>query len=71
MYQYKAILNTTKEVIAEAHSVDDLEKDIIRFKRAQKRDEHTRSNDKINVYHVTRKTAEGKNQVKETLIKTI
>lgn len=71
MYQYKAILQKSNKVIAEAHSVEDVEKLIVRFKREQKRNLHTRGNEKINIFHVTRKTAEGQNQTKETLIKVV
>ena len=42
MYQYKAILKSTREVVAEGHSLEDLEKQIKHFKREQKRNIHTR-----------------------------
>lgn len=54
MYQYKAILKSTQEVIAENHSVDQLLADIKHFKREQKHGEHTRSGDSIEIFHVHR-----------------
>lgn len=65
MYQYKAILKSTREVIAENHTIEDLEKDIKHFKRGQKHGEHTRENDLIEVFHVFRDGS------KDKLIKTI
>lgn len=71
MFQYKAILKSTKEVIAEGHSVDDVEKQVITYRRGQKRGEHTRSNENIEIIHVHRNKKEGTQHVKEELIKII
>ncbi|WP_027334210.1 MAG6790 family protein [Mycoplasma elephantis] len=71
MYQYKAVLNSNQEIIAEAHSIEDIEKQIKRFKREQKQNLHTRGNDTISIYHVNRKTAEGNNNEKEKLVKVV
>ena len=54
MYQYKAILKSTKEVVAEGHTVQDVENQIVHFKRGQKRDEHTDMNVPIEIFHVFR-----------------
>lgn len=65
MYQYKAILKSTKEVIAQNHTIDKLENDIKHFKREQKKGVHTRANDSIEIFHVHRDDG------KEELIKII
>ncbi|MCP4337233.1 MAG: hypothetical protein GY679_05305 [Mycoplasma sp.] len=69
MYQYKAVLKSSKEVVAEGHTLNDIEKEIVRFKRGQKRSEHTNANVGIEIFHVKRdqKTGIGK----EDLIKVI
>ena len=69
MYQYKAVLKSTKEVIAEGHSVDEIEKSVLHFRRQQKRNEHTEMNVPVEVIHV-KKNVE-KNSYKEELVKII
>ncbi|MDJ1646726.1 MAG6790 family protein [Mycoplasma phocimorsus] len=71
MYQYKAILNSTKEVIASEHTIEEIEKRIVHFKRRQKYHEHTRANEKISIYHVIRNNKEGAESSKEVLIKEV
>ena len=51
MYQYKAILKSSREVIAEGHNVEDIEHKVKRFKREQKKGLHTKGNDVIEVIH--------------------
>ncbi len=65
MYQYKAVLKSTQEVIAEGHTLSDVEKDIVKFRRGQKYNEHTDSNVAIEIFHVKRdqKTGHGKNEL--------
>ena len=65
MYQYKAILQSSKEVIAENHTIEKIENDIVHYKRQQKKGIHTHANDNISIYHVFR------DGTKEKLIKTI
>lgn len=62
MYQYKARLKSSLKVIAEGHSIEDVENQIIHFKRGQKRGEHTYMNVPIEIIHVLRdqKTGIGK-----------
>ncbi len=69
MYQYKAVLKSTKETIANGHSIDDIEKQIIHFKREQKHGLHTNMNDKIEIFHVKRDQLHGDG--KDVLIKTV
>ena len=69
MFQYKAVLQKGKKIIAEGHSIEDLEKQIVHFKRQQKYNEHTNMNNKIKIYHCFRD--EGKGKRKEKLIKVI
>ena len=54
MYQYKAILKSTKEVIAENHSKEQIMHDIKHFKREQAKNIHTHGNDQIEIYHTFR-----------------
>ncbi len=69
MYQYKGVLKSTREIVAEGHTIEDIEKDVIKFRRGQKREEHTEGNVGIEIIHVKRdqKTGHGK----EVLIKII
>ncbi|PAF54693.1 MAG6790 family protein [Mycoplasmopsis agassizii] len=71
MYQYKAILKSTKEVVAEGHSVKDVENDIKAYRRAQKKGEHTKGQELIEIYHVFREKTEGEDNSKKELIKTV
>ncbi|MBN3534680.1 MAG6790 family protein [Mycoplasma procyoni] len=71
MYQYKAILKSTKEVIAQNHTLEDLEKDIKHFIREQKRGIHTNSNVPIEIYHVQRDKTSGVENSKEKLVKVL
>ncbi|MGL5521760.1 MAG: MAG6790 family protein [Metamycoplasmataceae bacterium] len=71
MYQYKAILVSSREVIAEGHSVQDVENAIKTFRRGQKRGEHTSENEKIEILHIFRNQKEGKTNIKEEIIKVV
>lgn len=69
MYQYKAVLKSTQEVIAEGHSVDDIEKAVLGFRRQQKKNEHTEMNVPVEIIHVKKNVEQNKN--KEELVKII
>ncbi|UVD81431.1 hypothetical protein NV226_01705 [Mycoplasma iguanae] len=71
MYQYKAMLKSTKEVIAEGHSVEEIEKKIVRFKRGRKYQEHTRDNEQIEIIHFKRNKTDGIHQSKQELVKIV
>ena len=70
MYQYKAVLKSTKEIIAEGHSVEDIEKQVLHFKRQQKYGLHTHMNDQVEVFHVMQNHVDGQKH-KEKLLKLI
>ena len=65
MYQYKAILKSSKKVVAENHTIDSIENDILHFRRQQKKGIHTQGNEPIEIFHVHR------DDKKEKLIKII
>ncbi len=69
MYQYKATLKSNKEVIAQGHSIEDIEKQILHFKREQKHGLHTNMNNQIEIFHVKRDQLHGDG--KDVLIKTV
>lgn len=69
MYQYKAMLKNDKKVIAQGHSVEDIEKQIIHFKREQKKGLHTHMNDQIEIFHIKRDQLHGEG--KEVLVKVV
>lgn len=69
MYQYKGKLKSTKEVIAEGHSIEEIEKLILHFKRGQKKKKHTDGNVPIEIYHVQINHVTGK--YKDKLIKVV
>ena len=69
MYQYKAILKQSKEMVAEGHTLDDIEKQIVSFKRKQKKGIHTNMNNQIEIIHVQRDQVHGKG--KEKIIKVV
>ncbi|NQZ66061.1 MAG: hypothetical protein HRT99_02450 [Mycoplasmatales bacterium] len=69
MHQYKGILRSTKEVIAEGHSISEIEKAVIHFRREQKREIHTNGNVPIEIYHVKRDQVSGRH--KDELIKVV
>ena len=69
MYQYKAVLLKKKEVIAQGHTVEDVEKQIIHFKREQKYGLHTDMNNQIQIIHVKRDQVHGTG--KEEVIKIV
>lgn len=71
MFQYKAVLLSTNEIIAEGHSVQDVENDIKKFKRAGKKGEHTRVNEKIEIIHIQRDQRKGVWYSKEETIKVV
>lgn len=65
MYQYKAVLKSTKEVIAENHTIEKIEADIKHFQRETKHGIHTKGGDTIQIFHVFRDGS------KEELLKEI
>lgn len=69
MYQYKAVLKHNKKLIAEGHTVQEIEKLIVRFKREQKYGIHTNANNQIAIIHVLRDKIRGKWQ--EKIIKIV
>ncbi|MCK5867131.1 MAG: hypothetical protein KAG14_01905 [Mycoplasmataceae bacterium] len=69
MYQYKAVLKSSKKVIAEGHSVEDVEHKVKHFKREQKKGLHTKGNDVIEIIHNKINHISGNK--KEELIKVI
>ena len=69
MYQYKAVLKRSKEIIAEGHSIEDIEKQIVHFKREQKHGFHTNMNNEIEIFHVRRDQLHG--DKKNDLIKVV
>ena len=69
MYQYKAILKSSKKVIAEGHNVEDIEHKVKHFKREQKKGLHTKGNEVIEIFHNKINHISGK--IKEELIKVI
>jgi len=69
MYQYKAVLKSTKEVIAEGHSVEDIEHAVLHYRRQQKNNSHTEMNVPVEVIHVKHNVE--KNINKEELVKII
>ncbi|WGI36279.1 MAG6790 family protein [Mesomycoplasma lagogenitalium] len=71
MYQYKAVLKSNKKVIAQGHSLEDIEKDIKHFIRQQKKGIHTESNVPIEIYHIYRDKTSGSETSKEKLVKII
>ena len=50
MYQYKAILNSSKEVIKKDHTIEDIEKFIVGWRRKNA----DKSSEKIEIIHVFR-----------------
>lgn len=65
MYQYKGILKSSKEIIAEGHTVESVEHQALHFRREQKKNVHTQMNDPIEIFHVFR------DGTKEKLVKII
>lgn len=71
MYRYKAKLASTNEVITQSNTIEDLEHNIVTFRRLQKYAVHTRANDKIQIYHIEQNHKIGKRASKEVLIKVV
>ena len=69
MYQYKAVLKHSKQIIAEGHSLEDVENQIVHFKRGQKYGRHTNMNNEITIIHNLRDKVSGK--YKEKIIKVV
>ncbi len=69
MYQYKAVLKSNRKVIAKGHTIEDVEKEIVGFRRGHKHGIHTDSNVKIEIIHVQRDQKEGIG--KDVLIKVV
>ena len=64
MYQYKAKLKKNQQIIAEGHTLEDIEKQIVHFKREQKRGLHTNMNNQIEIIHVQRDQMHGEGKEK-------
>lgn len=71
MYQYKAILRSSQEVVAHGHTIEDVEKQIVHFKRQQKKGVHTNQNNPIDIFHVERNKTSGSHKSKHILVKSI
>ncbi|MGL4343096.1 MAG: MAG6790 family protein [Metamycoplasmataceae bacterium] len=71
MFQYKAVLVSSKKVIATGHSVKDIENDILSFRRKQKKGEHTQQNEKIEIIHMQRNQKEGSSKAIEKIVKIV
>ena len=69
MYQYKAILRSTREVVTEGHDLEDVLSGVKTFRRGEKNGEHTNSNIPIDIYHVKRDKVSGHHN--DVLLKTI
>ncbi len=69
MHQYKGILKSTKEVVAKGHSIDEIEKSILHYRRQQKKNLHTYGNVPIEIYHSKIDHISGK--YKDELIKVM
>jgi len=69
MFQYKAILRTSKETVSEGHDLEDVLHGVITFRRGQKHGEHTLGNVPVDVYHVKRDKVSGRHT--DVLIKTV
>lgn len=59
MYQYKAILRSTKQIVAEGHSIKSILALVKSFKRQQRKGIHTHANDQIEIIHVHRDKLHG------------
>lgn len=71
MYQYKAILRSTGEVIHEGHTIQEVEHAVVHFRREQRKGLHTHGNDKIDIYHAIRNKLFGWRKSRKELIKTV
>ncbi|WP_406613966.1 MAG6790 family protein [Mycoplasma corogypsi] len=71
MYKYYAKLLSSGEVVAQAHTLEDLEGKIKSFRRGQKHGEHTQGNEKIEIIHVEQNHLEGKKASKEVKVKVV
>ncbi len=66
MYQYKAVLVSDKEILVKDHTIEDIEKFIVGWRRRNS----DKSNDKIEIIHIFR-TNKLSWKVKEELIKIV
>lgn len=71
MYQYRAILKSNQEIIAEGHTIEEVEHQVCAFRRQAKKGIHTRDNENVEIYKVLRNQKEGEHHSKEELIKII
>lgn len=71
MFQYKALLKGSKELIAEGHTVENVENQVLHYRRQQKKGEHTNMNNPVEIIHVQRTHLNDHRQEKEVLIKII
>lgn len=69
MYQYKARLQSNHKLIAEGHTVEEIEAAIVTYRRGQKHGEHTRGNEPVEVIDVRRNKLTG--QKDEKVLKVI
>ena len=70
MYQYKGVLKGSKEVIAEGHTVADIEHATLHYRREQKKGQHTNANVPVEIIHV-KHNIESHHVNKEELVKII
>ena len=66
MYQYKAVLISNKQIITEGHTLEEIEKFIVGWKRKN----NDKSNEKIEIIHVFRSNKQSW-ESKEELIKIV
>ena len=69
MYQYIARLESTKEVIYEGHTIQEVENHCLTYRRQQKKGSHTNMNIPIEIIHVKRDQLTGLK--KEEVLKKI
>ncbi|QSF13413.1 MAG6790 family protein [Mycoplasma sp. Mirounga ES2805-ORL] len=71
MYKYKARLVTTRETIAEANTIEEIEGLVLGFRRKQKYGQHTSGNVNVEIIHTERDNLKGKHKSKEEVVKII
>ncbi|WP_127942810.1 MULTISPECIES: MAG6790 family protein [unclassified Mycoplasma] len=69
MYQYRARLKSSQEIIAESHTLENIEHQITAFRRAQLQGKHTKMNEPVEVIHIFRNKKQGTG--KEVLVKIV
>lgn len=67
MYQYKAVLVSSKEVITEGHTLEEIEHALIAYRRQAKKGVHPHTNDQIKIVHVRRNKLWGRKSTEEII----